>query len=50
MKIWIKYPDKMSINIISPSGEQSGFVVPKIKMFDEFMYYLLDIITLNKIQ
>lgn len=39
MKIWIKYPDKMSINIVSPSSEQSGFVVPKIKMFDEFMFY-----------
>lgn len=38
--IWVKRPNKMSINIISPVGEQSNFISPKRKSKTEIKYVL----------
>lgn len=38
VKVWVKRPNKMSINIISPSGEESKFIVAKNGNRDEFKF------------
>lgn len=38
-KIWVLKPSRMSINIISPSGEQSRFILAKINQIDRVKFY-----------
>lgn len=40
LQVWVKRPNKMSINIISPSGEERGFIVAKNENRDmsKFIY------------
>ncbi|HBZ6638142.1 TPA: S8 family peptidase [Clostridium botulinum] len=40
--IWIRRPNQMSINIISPSGEQSSFISSKIDRSEEIKFVLVD--------
>ncbi|NFF80545.1 peptidase S8 and S53 subtilisin kexin sedolisin [Clostridium botulinum] len=40
--IWIRRPNQMSINIISPSGEQSSFISSKIDRSEEVKFVLVD--------
>ena len=42
LKIWIKKPNKMSINIFSPSGEQSQFIKTRPNQSDEINYITED--------
>ncbi|WP_097034085.1 S8 family peptidase [Clostridium tertium] len=42
MHIWIQKPNKMSLNIIAPSGEESGFIVPNIESRDTRIFYLIN--------
>lgn len=38
-RIWVKKPNRMSVNITSPSGEQSRFIVAKINQSDIVKFY-----------
>ncbi|NFR14552.1 peptidase S8 and S53 subtilisin kexin sedolisin [Clostridium botulinum] len=40
--IWVRRPNQMSINIISPSGEQSSFISSKIDRNEEVKFILVD--------
>lgn len=37
-RVWIKRPNKMSINIIAPSGEESRFIKAKFNQYDDVKY------------
>lgn len=40
--IWVQKPDRMSLNIIDPAGEESGFISPKIYSVEEKDFFLID--------
>ena len=40
--IWIQKPDKMSLNIIDPAGEETGFLNSKIYSIESKDFYLLN--------
>ena len=40
--IWIQKPDKMSLNIIDPAGEETGFLNSKIYSVERKDFYLLN--------
>lgn len=42
LQVWIKRPNKMSLNIIAPTGEESGFITPNIESKDKRQFYLLN--------
>lgn len=42
LQVWVKKPNKMSLNIIAPTGEESGFIIPNIQSIDERQFYLLN--------
>ncbi|GAA0750065.1 S8 family peptidase [Clostridium sartagoforme] len=42
LHVWIQRPNKMALNIIAPSGEESGFINPNIKSKDNRAFYLIN--------
>ena len=42
LQVWINKPNKMSLNIIAPTGEESGFIRPNIQSLDKRQFYLLN--------
>lgn len=40
--IWVQKPDRMSLNIIDPVGEEVGFVTPKIYSVENKDFFLTD--------
>ena len=42
LELWIKKPNKMSLNIISPNGDETGYIRPNIESKDFRQFYLLN--------
>lgn len=42
LHVWIQRPNKMALNIVAPSGEESGFINPNIKARDNRAFYLIN--------
>lgn len=40
--IWIQRPNRMSLNILAPTGEETGIIHPNIYSLDERTFYLVD--------
>lgn len=41
-EVWIRRPNKMSLNIIAPTGDESGYIRPSIQSKDNRQFYLLN--------
>ena len=37
-RVWVSIPNKLAINIISPSGQESSYIMPKINQKKEIQY------------
>lgn len=40
LEVWIKSPNRMALNIISPNGEESGYIRPNLNTKDTRQFYL----------
>lgn len=41
-QVWIRRPNKMSLNIIAPTGDESGYIMPSTQSRDTRQFYLLN--------
>lgn len=41
-EVWVRRPNKMSLNIVAPTGDESGYIIPSIQSKDTRQFYLLN--------
>lgn len=41
-EVWVRKPNKMSLNIVAPTGAESGYIRPSIQSVDTRQFYLLN--------